>query len=117
MMKSTPMQQRLMYGGHVISIARSISFNGLQNAQWIYSINSGAHANPTFAGDTIYAFTEVIETINHEREDLGLLRLRTVGLKNKRPEEIETTFDENGKYLKEVVLDLDYTVVIPKKQK
>ncbi|RXI43722.1 hypothetical protein CRU99_06710 [Malaciobacter mytili] len=117
MMKSTPMQQRLMYGGHVISIARSISFNGLQNAQWIYSINSGAHANPTFAGDTIYAFTEVIETINHEREDLGLLRLRTVGLKNKKPEEIETTFDENGKYLKEVVLDLDYTVVIPKKQK
>ncbi len=117
MMKSTPMKQRLMYGGHVISIARSISFNGLQNAQWIYSINSGAHANPTFAGDTIYAFTEVIETINHEREDLGLLRLRTVGLKNKRPEEVKTTFDENGKYLKEVVLDLNYTVVIPKKQK
>ncbi len=117
MMKSTPMKQRLMYGGHVISIARSISFNGLQNAQWIYSINSGAHANPTFAGDTIYAFTEVIETINHERKDLGLLRLRTVGLKNKRPEEVKTTFDENGKYLKEVVLDLNYTVVIPKKQK
>ncbi|WP_375724947.1 MaoC family dehydratase [Arcobacter sp. KX21116] len=117
MMKSTPMGQRLMYGGHVISIARSISFNGLQNAQWIYSINSGAHANPTYAGDTIYAFTEVIETINHEREDLGLLRLRTVALKNQRPETFTSTFDENGKYKKEVVLDLDYTVVIPKKQK
>jgi len=117
MMKSSPMGQRLMYGGHVISIARSISFNGLQNAQWIYSINSGAHSNPTYAGDTIYAFTEVIETINHEREDLGLLRLRTVALKNCRPEDVDTTFDENGKYKKEVVLDLDYTVVIPKKQK
>ncbi|MGB7401793.1 MAG: MaoC family dehydratase [Arcobacter sp.] len=115
MMKSTPMGQRLMYGGHVISIARSISFNGLQNAQWIYSINSGAHANPTYAGDTIYAFTEVIETINHEREDLGLLRLRTVALKNQRPETFDKAFDENGKYKKEVVLDLDYTVVIPKK--
>jgi 2-methylfumaryl-CoA hydratase len=117
MMKSTPMGQRLMYGGHVISIARSISFNGLQNAQWIYSINSGAHANPTYAGDTIYAYTEVVETIEHKREDLGLLRLRTVALKNHRPETFDTTFDENGKYKKEVVLDLDYTVVIPKKQK
>ncbi|WP_428024324.1 MaoC family dehydratase [Arcobacter sp.] len=117
MMKSSPMGQRLMYGGHVISIARSISFNGLQNAQWIYSINSGAHANPTFAGDTIYAYTEVIETIEHKREDLGLLRLRTVALKNQRPETFDTCFDKNGKYKKEVVLDLDYTVVIPKKQK
>ncbi len=117
MMKSTPMGQRLMYGGHVISIARSISFNGLQNAQWIYSINSGAHANPTYAGDTIYAYTEVVETIDHKREDLGLLRLRTVALKNQRPETFDTAFDENGKYKKEVVLDLDYTVVIPKKQK
>ena len=115
MMKSTPMGQRLMYGGHVISIARSISFNGLQNAQWIYSINSGAHANPTYAGDTIYAYTEIVETINHKREDLGLLRLRTVALKNQRPETFDTAFDENGKYKKEVVLDLDYTVVIPKK--
>ena len=117
MMKSSPVGQRLMYGGHVISIARSISFNGLQNAQWIYAINSGAHANPTFAGDTIYAFTEVIEKIDHNRSDLGLLRLRTVALKNMKSTDVESTFDENGKYLKNVVLDLDYTVVIPKKIK
>ena len=62
MMKSTPMGQRLMYGGIIISIARAISFNGLQNAQWMYAINSGAHANPTYAGDTIYAYTEVFES-------------------------------------------------------
>jgi len=115
MMKATPVGQRLMYGGHVISIARSISFNGLQNAQWIYAINSGTHANPTFAGDTIYAYTEVIEKIEHKRDDIALLRLRTVGLKNIKPSDVESTFDENGKYLKNVVLDLDYTVVIPKK--
>ncbi len=88
MMKSTPMGQRLMYGGHIISIARSISFNGLQNAQWIYSINSGAHANPTYAKDTIYAYTEILEKINHERDDIGLLRLRTVAVKNQKSEEI-----------------------------
>lgn len=115
MMKSTPMGQRLMYGGIVISMARAISFNGLQNAQWVYSINSGSHCNPTYAGDTIYAYTEVLETINHKREDLGLLRLRTIALKNQTPNEIENAKDEDGKYLPNVILDLDYTVVIPKK--
>jgi len=117
MMQSTPMKQRLMYGGHVISIARSISFNGLQNAQWIYAINSGAHSNPTYAGDTIYAYSEVVEKIEVEnRDDIALLRLRTIGLKNITPTEVESPKGEDGKYLPNVVLDLDYTVVIPKKK-
>jgi len=114
MMKSTPMGERLMYGGIIISIARAISFNGLQNAQWMYAINSGAHCNPTYAGDTIYAYTEVIDTIDHKRDDIGLLRLRTVAVKNQKSEEISNPKDEDGKYLKNVVLDLDYTVIIPK---
>ncbi|WP_321471656.1 MaoC family dehydratase [Halarcobacter sp.] len=114
MMKSTPMGERLMYGGIIISIARAISFNGLQNAQWIYAINSGAHCNPTYAGDTIYAYTEVIDTIDHKRDDIGLLRLRTVAVKNQKSEEISNPKDEDGKYLKNIVLDLDYTVIIPK---
>lgn len=95
-------------------MARAISFNGLQNAQWVYAINSGAHANPTYAGDTIYAYTEVIETIEVNRDDIGLLRLRTVAIKNQVSKEIENPKDEDGKYLPSVVLDLDYTVVIPK---
>ena len=115
MMKSTPMGQRLMYGGIVISMARAISFNGLQNAQWVYAINSGNHCNPTYAGDTIYAYTEVLETINHKREDIVLLRLRTVAIKNQNPTEISSPKGEDGKYLPNIVLDLDYTVVIPKK--
>lgn len=117
MMKAGPMGERLMYGGHVISIARSNSFNGLQNAQWLYSINAGAHANPTFAGDTIYAYTEIVEKIDvPNRDDIGLLRLRTVGLKNMKAVDVESPKGEDGKYLPNVVLDLDYTVVIPKKK-
>lgn len=115
MMKSTPMGERLMYGGHVISIARTISFNGLQNAQWIHTINSGAHANPTYAGDTIYAYTQILEKIEIGRKDIGLLRVRTIGLKNMRPEDVENPKGEDGRYIKNVVLDLDYTIVIPKK--
>lgn len=112
MMKSTPMGERLIYGGVIISLARALSFNGLQNAQWVYAINSGAHANPTYAGDTVYAYTEILDTIDH-RDDLGLLRLRTVAIKNKKPDEIDTPKGKDGKYLKHIVLDLDYTVVIP----
>ncbi|WP_419771136.1 MAG: MaoC family dehydratase [Candidatus Marinarcus sp.] len=114
MMKQTPMNERLMYGGHVISMVRTISFNGLQNAQWIVAINSGAHANPTFAGDTIYAYSEIVEKIDTPRDDIGLLRIRTVGLKNITPQEVESPFEEDGKYKKCVVLDLDYTVAILK---
>jgi 2-methylfumaryl-CoA hydratase len=115
MMQGTPMGKRLMYGGHVISIARTLSFNGLQNAMRVYAINAGVHANPTFGGDTLYAYTEVLEKMELPRHDIGLLRLRTVGVKNQRSSEITQPKDEEGKYLPNVVLDLDYTVVIPRK--
>lgn len=115
MMHDTPMKERLMYGGHVISVARSLSFNGLQNAMWLYAINSGVHANPTFGGDTLYAYTDVLDTMEHEREDIGFLRLRTVALKNMKPEMLTCKQDNEGRYHQNVVLDLDYTVVIPTK--
>jgi 2-methylfumaryl-CoA hydratase len=36
-----PDGRRLIYGGHVISLARALSFNGLANAQCIAAINAG----------------------------------------------------------------------------
>jgi 2-methylfumaryl-CoA hydratase len=42
--------QRLIYGGHAISLARALSFNGLANAFHIAAINGGRHVNPLFAG-------------------------------------------------------------------
>ena len=36
----------------------ALSFNGLANAP-ISAINAGAHASPAFAGDTVYAWSEV----------------------------------------------------------
>lgn len=50
-----------LYGGHVISLARALSFNGLANAQMIVALNAGAHANPCFAGDTVRAWSEVLD--------------------------------------------------------
>ncbi|HWJ97220.1 MAG TPA: MaoC family dehydratase, partial [Acidimicrobiales bacterium] len=41
--EARPDGQRLIYGGHIISMARALSFNGLANAQLISAINGGAH--------------------------------------------------------------------------
>ena len=53
--------RRLIYGGHIISLARALSFNGLENAFHIAAINAGRHVSPAFAGDTVYAYSEVLD--------------------------------------------------------
>ncbi len=75
--------RRLIYGGHVISLGRAISFNGLGNALILAGINGGRHVNPLFAGDTVFAWSQVLDKqmLGH-RKDVGLLRLRLVATKN-----------------------------------
>jgi len=107
--------RRIVYGGHVISIARALSYNGLANAQTILAINAGTHCDPTFAGDTIYAWSEVLDRMELPgRSDLGALRLRTVATKDLACADFPYR-DGEGKYLPGVVLDLDYTVLIPRR--
>lgn len=119
LMKPSRFGERLMYGGHVISLCRALSFNGLANAIGIAAINSGAHCNPSFAGDTFYAYSEVLEKWELSgRSDLGALRLRTLGINNLESEKIESpTIEVDGKlrYHENVVLDLDYTVLMPRR--
>jgi len=118
-MKNTPFGTRLMYGGHVISVCRALSYDGLENVLSIVAINAGTHCNPSVGGDTFYAWTEILEKYELPgREDIGALRLRLVGLKNLAAEELESTHvDNNGKqsYQPNVVLDLDYTVLMPRR--
>jgi 2-methylfumaryl-CoA hydratase len=98
----------LVYGGHVLSVARALSFNGLGNVLHIAAINGGTHVNPVFAGDTVYAWSEVLdqaELAGHP--DLGALRLRLVATKD-RPCPDFPYRDAEGRYLPEVVLDFDY---------
>jgi len=107
--------KRIVYGGHVISIARALSFNGLANAFRVAAINGGRHARPTFAGHTIYAWSEVLEKIDlPDRTDVGALRLRTVATKDKPCAEFPFT-GPDGKPDPAVVLDLDYTVLMPRR--
>jgi len=107
-------KRRLIYGGHIISLARCLSFNGLGNVLRVAALNGGAHANPTFAGDTIYAYTEVLDKMDLPgRKDVGALRLRLVATKD-CPAGAFPYKAEDGKYDPSVVLDLDYTVVVPR---
>jgi 2-methylfumaryl-CoA hydratase len=118
--KKSRLGRRIIYGGHIISLCHSISYDGLENAIRVLGFNAGAHANPTVAGDTLFAWSEVLERIDLGRADAGALRLRLVGVKNSDPREEDVPLrvkDDSGResYHPNVVLDLDYTVLMPKR--
>lgn len=105
-----PDGQRLIYGGHVISMARALSFNGLANAQMIVGLNGGAHANPCFSGLTVKAWSEVLDKRETSAPGVGAIRLRLVATSGGAPFALK---GEDGKYLPEVLLDLDYWALMP----
>ena len=105
--------RRLIYGGHVISLARALSFNGLANAFHIAAINGGRHVAPLFAGDTVFAWSEILETSALPgREDVGALRVRTVATKNRPCADLPLR--EGDGYEPNVILDLDYWALAPR---
>jgi 2-methylfumaryl-CoA hydratase len=110
--EARPDGSRLVYGGHVISLARALSFNGLANAQLIAAINAGAHTAPAFAGDTVYAWSEVLDKAETPAPGVGALRLRLVATKGR--DESMTLRGEDGKYAAGVLLDLDLWVLVPR---
>lgn len=103
--------KRLIYGGHIISMARALSFNGLANAQMIVALNGGAHANPCFAGDTVRAWSEVLDKAETAAPGVGAIRLRLVATKGDSAG--FALKGDDGKYLPDVLLDLDYWALMP----
>jgi 2-methylfumaryl-CoA hydratase len=107
-----PSGRRLVYGGVVISTARALAFNGLENAGLMLAINGGRHVNPFFAGGTVFAWSQVLD-----KADLGgagALRLRLVATRD-WPCAHFPDKDADGKYPPEVILDFDYWAAIPKR--
>ena len=106
--------RRLVYGGHIISIARSLSFNGLANAFHVLGLNGARHAAPSFAGDTIYAWSEVMDKAELPgRNDMGALRLRTFAVKDRSCADFPGV-KADGSLEDGVVLDMDYWVALPR---
>ena len=107
-------KRRLVYGGVVISLARALSFNGLANAFHIAAINGGRHVAPCFGGDTVYAWSEVLEKAELAgRRDVGALRVRLVAAKNRRCADFPLR-NAAGEYADGVMLDLDLWLVLPR---
>ena len=107
-------KRRIVYGGHVISIARALSFNGLANAFHLAAINGGRHVAPSFAGDTIYAWSEVTDKAELPgRADMGALRLRLFAVKDRNCTDFPGQ-KADGRYEDGVVLDLDCWVALPR---
>ena len=104
--------RRLVYGGHVISLARALSFNGLGNAFHIAAINGGRHVAPLFAGGTVFAWSEIAAKAELPgRSDVGALRIVTRATRDVPCTEYpvaEATADTPG-----VILELDYWVLMP----
>ena len=102
--------RRLIYGGHVISLARALSFNGLANAFHIAGINAGRHVAPLFAGGTVFAWSEIIDKAPDG--DVGALRIVTRATRDLPCAEFpveDGTAEKPG-----VILELDYWVLIPR---
>ena len=110
--EARPYGNRLIYGGHVISMARALSFNGLANAQLIVAINGGSHAAPAVAGDTNNARSEVLDKAETSAPGVGAIRLRLVATKGR--DESMTLRGDDGKYAPGVLLDLDLWALVPR---
>ena len=105
--------RRLIYGGHVISLARALSFNGLANAFHVAAINGGRHVAPLFAGLTVFAWSEILDTAEiPDRSDVAALRIRTIATKDRPCADFPERSGES--YDPAVILDLDYWVLMPR---
>jgi 2-methylfumaryl-CoA hydratase len=114
--KSNQFGKRLIYGGHAISLCRALSHDGLENAFSIAAIHAGTHANPLFASDTLFCRHIVLgRDAIPGRSDVGALRLRMLGAKNIDLAALPAIAP--GVKHDAVVLDLDYSVLIPRRQK
>ena len=103
--------KRLVYGGHVISLTRALSFNGLGNAFHLAAINAGRHVAPLFAGGTVFAWSEIVAKAEIAgRNDVGALRIVTRATRDlpcTDYPEAEATVEKQG-----VILELDYWVLM-----
>lgn len=105
--------RRLIYGGHVISLARALSFNGLGNAFHIAAINGGRHVAPLFAGGTVFAWSEIFEKAElPNRDDVGALRIVTRATRDLLC--TDHPVEDGSPEKPGVILELDYWALMPR---
>lgn len=113
----TKFGKRIVYGGHVISVALGLAQNGLNTQLKLAAWNGGSHVAPTFAGDTLRAFTEVVDRAElPSRKDVGALRLRLCAVKNVSAKDLPSVPPLlSGTKEPRIVLELDYWALFPRR--
>ena len=108
--------KRLVYGGHIISVAWALAQQSLGNALLMGAWNSGVHAAPTFAGDTLRATSHVLARAEVTgRVDVGAVRLALVVSKNLEETAAATLpAPGDGPRNGAIVLELDFWVLVPR---
>lgn len=105
--------KRIVYGGHVMTLARSLAFNGLANACFVAAINGGRHVAPVAAGDTIYAASRILDRHDFaDRPDVGALRVRTLASRDVRCLTVPPAGTDAGGA---TVLDIDWWLLMPRR--
>ncbi|MBC6444261.1 MAG: MaoC family dehydratase [Alphaproteobacteria bacterium GM202ARS2] len=113
--KDSRFGRRIIYGGYIISLARALSANGLAHGLRMAAVHSGRHAAPTFAGDTVYAWSRVLDKQPIAgTEQLGTLRLRTLVAKDNGTMVFPAPEDKSS-WPPHLVLDFDYSVLMPRR--
>jgi acyl dehydratase len=80
-MKSSPYGGRLSYGGVNFSVAMGLAMQDTgENALAELSMDNIRLLHPVVHGDTLYAYSEVLETRDAEREDAGVVTFRHYGV-------------------------------------
>jgi len=81
-MQGTPFGHRLVFGLVTGSIVIGLATQDTaENALAELALDKLRFRAPVFHGDTLYAYTEVLETRAAEREDAGVVRFRHWGVK------------------------------------
>jgi len=76
-----PFKQRVVYGGITASMVVGLAAQDTaENAVAEIGMDKIRLKSPVFHGDTLYAFSEVIETAPSERSDAGIVRFRHWGV-------------------------------------
>ena len=79
-MQGSPQGQRIVFGGVTISMVLGLAMQDTgENALAELGLDKIRLRQPVFHGDTLYAFSEVVETRDADRPDAGVVRFRHWG--------------------------------------
>jgi acyl dehydratase len=80
-----PMGQRIVFGGVTASIVVGLAMQDTgEQALAELGMTGIRFRTPVHHGDTLYAFTEVLETRDSDREDAGIVRFKHRGVNQER---------------------------------